>query len=285
MESNSETRNSKEPAPVIERLENIHSGYVSPRNVDILLPPGYRKDQFYPVIYMNDGQNMFDPSTSFAGTDWGVDEAVSKLISENKIVPPIIVAIWNTPERMTEYMPARAFNLLDREDKDELSRSYKQLFNVELEPVLSDNYLKFIVHELKPFIDANYNTLWNMENTFIMGSSMGGLISAYALSEYPEIFGGAGCISTHWTAGNGVVIEYLKENLPEAGHHKIYFDFGTETIDKDYEPYQDIMDRVMNWKGYTHGWDWLTLKFSGAEHSESAWRERIYIPLYFFLGK
>jgi predicted alpha/beta superfamily hydrolase len=270
--------------PIVEHYTDFRSEYVHPRNIDVYLPPGYREDRLYPVVYMHDGQNMFDPSTSFGGVDWGVDEAIAELLRHKKIMAPIVVAIWNTPLRMTEYMPAKAFDLLSGADKDKLSRAYKKTFHVQLEPVLSDNYLKFIVHELKHFIDAHYNTLKYRESTFIMGSSMGGLISLYALAEYPQIFGGAAGISTHWTAGNGIVIRYLYENMPWPGHHKVYFDFGTETVDKDYEPYQDKMDQVMQAKGYTHGHDWLTLKFPGAEHSESAWRERIHLPFHFFLG-
>jgi predicted alpha/beta superfamily hydrolase len=273
------------PEGVIERYRNFGSRFVDSRNVDIFLPPGYRKNKNYPVIYMHDGQNLFDPSSSFAGVDWGVDEAMEKLLPENKIRPAIITAIWNTPRRMTEYMPAEAFYLLNRDDRSALSRAYKEQFQVDLEPVLSDNYLRFIVAELKPFIDSAYSTSGSREDTFIMGSSMGGLISAYALAKYPEVFGGAGCISTHWPAGNGIVISYLAKKLPGPGKHLLYFDYGTRTADWEYEPYQKKMDEVMRQKGYTWGRNWITRKFSGAEHSEAAWRDRIHFPLEFFLGR
>jgi predicted alpha/beta superfamily hydrolase len=118
-----------------------------------------------------------------------------------------------------------------------------------------------------------------------MGSSMGGLISAYAMSEYPEIYGGAGCVSTHWPAGDGIVIDYLKAHLPDARTHRFYFDYGTETLDANYEPYQRKMDEVMRNAGYKEGKNWVTKKFVGAEHAERAWSQRVDVPLTFLLHK
>ena len=149
----------------------------------------------------------------------------------------------------------------------------------------SDEYLKFIVTELKPFIDANYATAANLSNTFIIGSSMGGLISLYAASEYPEVFGGAGCVSTHFPLGEGVILEYMKKHLPSPKNHKIYFDYGTETLDAQYEPYQTEADKIMKKKGYKKDKNWITRKFPGEEHSEKSWRKRVDVPITFFLGK
>jgi hypothetical protein len=104
-------------------------------------------------------------------------------------------------------------------------------------------------------------------------------------SEYPQIFGGVGCVSTHWIAADGAVIEYLRKNLPAAKNHKFYFDFGTETLDSKYEPFQNKMDEVMRAKGYVAGKNWVTRKFVGAEHSEKSWRERVDDPLTFLLGR
>jgi len=118
-----------------------------------------------------------------------------------------------------------------------------------------------------------------------MGSSMGGLISLYALCEYPDIFAGAACISTHWPALDGVFLQYVENYLPVPGNHFIYFDFGTETLDAIYETYQVKVDSIMNAKGYLPNKNWITQKFEGADHSEKAWKERVHIPLLFLLGK
>ena len=110
-------------------------------------------------------------------------------------------------------------------------------------------------------------------------------LSIYALLEYPDVFAGAGCVSTHWPIGDPAVIDYLKRKLPASGHHKIYFDFGTETLDAQYEPYQKRVDTIMRATGYREGENWMTRKFDGQEHSERAWKKRVHIPLGFFLGK
>ncbi len=258
-----------------DHYPDFASAFVVARNVEVMLPPGYTEEKAYDVIYMHDGQNIFNPETSYAGVAWEVDKAIKELIEEEKIRPAIIVAIWNTPQRMQEYMPAKLADSV-------YYRAKKAGWD---DDVISDDYLRFIVTELKPFIDSAYSTSPHRENTFIMGSSMGGLISLYALTEYPEVFGSAGCISTHWPALDGVFLNYVKDNLPEPGNHKIYFDFGTETLDAQYEPFQQKVDRMMEDKGFTNGKDWLTLKFEGADHSEKAWQERVHLPLMFFLGK
>jgi len=229
---------------------------------------------------MHDGQNLFDPKTSFIGVDWGIAEAIERLSAEKRGREAIVVGIWNTSKRVLEYMPQRPFEIsLEARMKARL-RLGRWVFGRPL----SDNYLKFILAEVKPFIDERYRTLSDREHTFIMGSSMGGLVSLYAVCEYPHVFAGAGCLSTHWPAVRGVIVDYLARVLPQAGNHKIYFDYGTRTLDARYEVYQEQVDRVMRTKGYQKGEDWMTLKFEGAEHGESAWRERVHIPLEFLLG-
>ena len=116
--------------------------------------------------------------------------------------------------------------------------------------ITSDDFLKFLVKELKPFIDKNYKTQERQSSTYLAGSSMGGLISAYAICEYPNTFGSVACFSTHWTALNGVFIEYLKNNIPNPSNHKFYFDYGTLGLDSQYETYQIKVDSLMIAKGY-----------------------------------
>ena len=120
---------------------------------------------------------------------------------------------------------------------------------------------------------------------------MGGLISIYALCEYPNIFGGAACLSTHWPgifkADNPfpkAMQVYLKTHLPLAKKHKIYFDYGTLTLDAMYEPYQLEVDKIMAYKRYSSK-NWITKKFEGENHSEIAWSKRVRIPLEFLLRK
>lgn len=114
---------------------------------------------------------------------------------------------------------------------------------------------------------------------------MGGLISAYAICEYPDVFGGAACLSTHWIPLEGVFTEYLKTNLPDPAHHKIYFDHGTEGLDAGYEVYQKVVDKYMDKKGYQAGQNWLTKKFVEHDHREADWHSRLHLPLSFLLEK
>jgi len=262
----------------LKRHERFASKYVDPRNVDVWLPPDYEinKSKRFPVVYMQDGQNLFDPKLSFIGVDWGIDETMTRLIRERKVREAIVVGVWNTPKRVLEYLPQKA--LVN-------PTTLKDIPALRLNQIVSDNYLKFLVTELKPFIDSTYRTRADRKDTFIMGSSAGALISIYAITEYPNVFGGAGGISTHWPLGDGIVIDYLKSRLPDPSTHKVYFDFGTETLDAGYEPYQRKMDEVMRKAGYKEGKNWITRKFAGDEHSERAWRKRVDVPLTFFLHK
>lgn len=264
----------------IERHVNFISAYVDSRTIDIWLPPGFGSadNRRYPVVYMHDGQNLFHSETSFIGVDWGIDETMARLIDEGSIEAAIVVAIWNIPNRVREYMPQRP---VESPDRTMVLERFAAEFGGK---PLSDNYLKFIIREVKTLVDNRYPTLPGSENTFIMGSSMGALVSLYALCEYPEIFSGAGCLSTHWPAVETVIIDYLETALPPPGRHKLYFDYGTETLDAPYESCQKKVDTVMQSVGYRSGDDWKTLKFPGAEHSERAWRNRVHIPLQFFIG-
>jgi predicted alpha/beta superfamily hydrolase len=262
------------------RYEPMPSRQVTPRNVDVWLPPGYDADtgRRYPVLYMHDGQNLFDPATSYGGVDWGVDETMTRLIERGEVRAAIVVGIWNSPKRREEYMPQRAvqgrvrFNVPGSEDKAAAD-------------IISDRYLAFLVDELKPFIDARYRTLPGRADTYVMGSSMGGLVSQYAMSRYPDVFGGAGCVSTHWPAGDGIALDDFGAHLPDPGTHRYYFDYGTATLDAGYEPYQRRADDILRQAGYLEGDNWITLRFEGAEHSEKAWRLRVDRPLVFLIGK
>ena len=260
---------------------NFRSRDVAPRNVEVWLPPGYARDTTarYPVLYLQDGQNVFDPATSYTGVDWGVDETMTRLIAEHAVRPAIVVAIWNTPARFQEYMPQQALGT------DSAFSSGVPGLGMVKGPALSDAYLRFMVEELKPFVDSAYRTRPGPSDTFVMGSSMGGLISLYAVMEYPQVFGGAACLSTHWPAADGAFVTWLAGRLPPPASHRLYFDHGTETLDSLYAPYQARVDAAGRAAGYTEGRNWISRVFPGADHSERSWRVRVAGPLVFLLGK
>lgn len=253
------------------RFANFPSQYVPARHVDVWLPPDYdQSDASYPVLYMHDGQNLFDADTAYTGVAWGVDEVMVRLISAEKTIPVIIVGIWNTANRFGEYLPQQPHGDQPLPDL--------------VEKVDSDNYLRFLVQELKPSIDKTFRTQPTKPHTHVMGSSMGGLISLYALCEYPDLFGTAGCISTHWPIMASQFEPYLQHKLPDPATHRIYFDYGTKGLDAAYEPYQLRVDKLMEQAGYSRGKNWTTIRFDNADHNEQSWRERIHIPLQFILG-
>ena len=240
---------------------------------------------------MNDGQMLFNAGETWNNQEWGVDEHLSELMALNQIKETIVVGIWNVyTERNSNYFPERVFDNLDEHNKKALQKMAANQNQVTT--VNSDNYLKFIVQELKPYIDTNYPTKTGREDTTIMGSSRGGLISMYALCEYPEVFGAAACLSTHWIGtytnveANQIpyaLMNYLMEQLPPSSTHKIYFDYGTETLDALYLPYQDLVTTALEYASYDDQ-SMRNLKFEGHDHSENSWKKRLKTPLKFILN-
>ena len=277
----------------IERYNNFPSKLITPRNVDVWLPENYSAKSSYSVLYMHDGQMLFDSTTTWNKQDWGVDETIGRLISSGEIQNTLVVAVWNAGnERYTDYFPKKSFDWLKEHAdpskvKQELRQGVDEFFQLDMK---ADLYLRFLVEELKPFIDSTYATKPEQRNTFIAGSSMGGLISMYAICEYPEVFYGAACISTHWVGGSPMdenpippsFFWYLENNLPSPENHKIYYDFGTETLDAHYEQYQTVVDSIMAKKNWSAS-NWITKKFAGDAHDERSWNRRLHIPLTFLM--
>lgn len=277
----------KADAGQLDIYENFATELIPQRTVLVWLPEDYNPQNHYAVLYMHDGQMLFDEQTSWNKQSWNVDAVAQRLQDEGRCRPFIVVGIDNHPtNRLTEYTPARMLSYLDQENA--LLNSYKR------EAFIADNYLRFIVEELKPFIDSRYSTLSDRENTLIMGSSMGGLISLYALCEYPEHFGAAACLSTHTPAAIGdfeheaepwskAFRDYLKDNLPAANSRVVYMDYGDGTIDAGYGPYQALVDSLFAEKGWTEP-HFISRFFPGHQHDETSWQQRLHIPLELLLG-
>ncbi len=276
----------------IVRIESFKSNYIDPRNIDIWLPENHNENKKYPVLYMHDGQMLFDSSNTWNHQEWQVDEVLGELIARKEIRECIVVGIWNNNAyRYSEYFPKKVIINIPEEEREII------LTQQLMSKPQSDKYLLFLTEELKPFIDNNFPALTDPANTFIMGSSMGGLISLYALCEYPDVFGAAACLSTHWPLAKSELInektnekvsvkfrDYLEINLPEVGVHKIYYDYGTVGRDSLYKLHQLEVDKIMNKKGYTDK-DWVTKEFPGEDHTETAWAKRLNIPVRFLLSK
>ena len=279
----------------IDRIENFKSEYVTSRHVDVWVPDGYSDNKKYAVLYMHDGQMLFDPETTWNKKAWNVDDTASALLEKNKVKDFIVVGVWNGGKtRHLDYFPQKPFESLSEEELSELKKQLKKANVQGAENFYpnSDDYLKFLVEELKPFIDQNYNVYTDPENTFVAGSSMGGLISMYAICEYPEIFSGAACMSTHWPGTHSLennpipeaFYNYLDKNLPDPENHKFYFDCGDQSLDALYPELQKQVDKIMVKNGFDED-NWLTRYFPGEKHSEVYWEKRFHIPLEFLLAE
>jgi enterochelin esterase-like enzyme len=270
----------------LERYASFPSKYVAPRTVEVWLPPNYSAARRYAVLYMHDGQMLFDPATTWNQQAWNIDDVAAPLIASGKVREFIVVAPWNSGRtRHAEFFPQKFLTYLQpKELRDQFVN------DALLGAPLSDAYLKFLVDELKPFIDQRYATRPERESTFLLGSSMGGLISLYALLEYPDVFGGAAALSTHWIGTfernanlPAAALGYMREKLPPPGRHKIYMDRGTIDLDAKYDESQPLVDALMAERGFSAPL-FETRLFENASHTERDWSLRLDVPLQFLLG-
>ncbi len=273
------------------RIDSFPTNYITPRPVDIWLPEGYSENKEYAVLYMHDGQMLFDATTTWNKQEWKVDEWASQLMRDAKTRDFIVVAVHNIPQiRWYDLYPQKAMDdYMDPVVRDSIKALAKQ--NNLSTTLKGNDYLSFLVKEVKPFVDSKYAVYTEKDNTFVAGSSMGGLMSMYAISEYPEVFGGAACISTHWPGFMPMpnnphpeaIFKYMEANLPDANDHKLYFDYGTETLDAHYPQYAPKVDSILAARGYDAS-NSRNIKFEGTDHSENSWNQRLDIPFTFLLG-
>lgn len=230
------------------------------RDLLVALPPGYAGGEGrHPVVYMHDGQNLFDPATSYAG-DWGILETLDALAGEG--VAPIVVGIPNIGRRRRyEYSPFR---------------------DIIHGGGGGDRYLAFVVETVKPLVDASFRTLPERSHTVIAGSSLGGLISLYGLYRYADVFGAAGLLSPAlWFAG-GAVLRFVEE-LAHLAIGRVHLDVGTGEGDDAVREVRRLRDLLLA-AGHAEGRDLSYIEEKGAEHDEAAWGRRFRTAVPFLLG-
>ncbi len=275
------------------RINDFDSEYVSSRHIDVWVPENYSDDKDHQILLMHDGQMLFDSTTTWNKQEWGVDETLSQLLKTDSINSTIVVSTWNVFEdRHSDYFPQKPFDNLNEETKNKLI-DYNKSNSDRLFQKLpqSDNYLKFLVQEVIPFVKTHFSVSDQPQSITVAGSSMGGLISFYALCEYPDIFGKAICMSTHWPGAMPfednpfpqTYFEYLDDKLPQLNKHKFYFDFGTETLDELYPQYENQLNQLFA-KHNFDGNNFKNLKFEGDAHDENSWRKRLHIPFKYMLN-
>jgi predicted alpha/beta superfamily hydrolase len=233
----------------------------------VYVPPGYDQetDRRYPVLYLHDGQNLFEGATAFVpGQDWHVKDTAEDLITSGVIEPLIIVGVYNTGEhRIDEYTPTR-------------DRGHKAGGD-------ADRYGRMLSWELKPFIDRNYRTLPDPANTGLGGSSLGGLVTLYLGLQRPVVYGKLAVLSPAVWWDNRVILKLVRMTSPKP-HLTIWLDIGTGEGGKTVRDARALRDELVK-AGWVLGTDLIYAEVPDAGHNEAAWAERVGPFLHFLFPK
>jgi predicted alpha/beta superfamily hydrolase len=262
--------------------EMAASGAMPKTGVTIWLPPGYDKSkQRYPVVYMHDAQNLFFLERSNFNKVWAADKSALRLIAAKKVSSFIIVGINQPGEaRYAQYFPQGLYEAASPPMRGDIERIAKR-------PLYGDAYLKWLTGTLKPMIDRTYRTKKDRDNTAIAGSSMGGLISCYAFTRYPKVFGRAACVSTHWPLGDPQTMAPYKDEaiklwsaefargLGKPKGRRLWMDHGDQTLDAYYPPYQAEITKAVEKLGWRKDRDFAARPYPGTPHEENAWAARM----------
>lgn len=256
------------------RRHQFHSDIVGEREILVYLPPGYSDADTwtYPYAFLHDGQNVFDAESSVFGVEWGVDEAAELLIADQKIQPIILIAIYNSPDRVAEYTPFP---------------------DPEHGGGEAQRYAAFILTELVPFLDEKYLLTHRREERAVIGSSLGGLVSLYLGWYCRDFFGMVGALSPSlWWGRRAFITGMAGDPAPEV-KPKIWLDAGTHEAESDINGngVPDLIDdlrtmkAVLLYHGYEEGEDFIYKEVEGATHDEFSWSKRIGDVLTFFFSK
>lgn len=252
------------------------------QRLTIWLPPGYDEGaQRYRVLYMHDGHNLFDLAKSNFNKIWAADKAMLSVMAGGRVEPHIIIGIWAPGNnRYRQYLPRPIYDRASPELKAQMDERAQG-------PMVSKAYLDWIAGPLKNWVDAQFRTLPGRDHTAIVGSSMGGLMSCYAFMERPDVFGRAGCVSSHWPAVDprdvagidgelqAILDQWFAASLGQPDGRRLWLDHGTATLDAYYAPYQNVVDARIAAQGWQRGADWESRVYEGAEHEENAWAARL----------
>ena len=252
------------------------------QRLTIWLPPGYTTGRrAYPVLYMHDGQNLFDPAMSAFNKVWAADRAMLQCARAGLIAPHIIVGVWAPDyDRSRQYLP----NWIAQHAPDPLGRHLTARAG---NTILSDAYVAWLSGPLKACVDRSFRTRPGAADTAMIGSSMGGLISCYALARQPSVFGRVAALSPHWPVMLPPLVDdtqaalmdlwdqWMQSQLGAPGARRLWIDRGNEYLDAAYAPYHARATERLQTLGWTLGSDFESRIYPAASHNEDHWRTRL----------
>ncbi|MCF8529094.1 MAG: DUF2834 domain-containing protein [Aquiluna sp.] len=235
--------------------------------VDVWVPKDV--DENTPILVMHDGRNVFSETDSFSGTTWGVLPALKEVRGK----APVIVAVWGLSDdtRLRELGPQSAMEKNPDKCWEHVPDDY---FPTGKEP-MGDAYVSLLADAIVPFVQDRYGIKPSVKNTAVMGASMGGLMSMYAMGKRPDIFGTAICFSTHWVFGTEFMVQELTDLLPEPGAHRVWTDSGTIELDENYPPFHKLAVQRLREKGYAEPRHLVGAIYPNTGHHESYWARRV----------
>lgn len=243
-------------SPNLRKYEGFRSRFLrNQRDVIVYLPPGYNElaRRRFPVLYLQDGQNLFDGATSFIpGMYWHVGQTADQAIGDGDVEPLLIVGVYNTKSRIREYTPTQV---------------------PKLGGGRADRYAKFLIEEVKPFIEREYRALSGREQTGIGGSSLGGLVSLYVGLKLPHILGRIAALSPSvwWNQG---VMRRFAQTAEVHPRPRIWLDVGTKEGPRTAQDVEQFRDVLLQ-KGWQLNKDLHYERIEGGEHNEAAWAQRV----------
>ncbi len=285
------------PAPSGRGQLYVHRDFASrhlpSRDLYVWAPDGVDAAARLPVLYMQDGQNLFDAKLVPFGVAWEADASVSRLADAGRIKPTLIVGVACTSDRFAEYAPAMILDRLPASALQAVTSAWPGAPR-------SAAYARMLVEEIKPLVDASFPTLADRENTSVAGSSMGAVVAAELLARHPDVFAGAALLSAHFSLlpvteaevlpehfsedVTHAVGQFALEHMPRDQSHRLWLDRSTLSIDRFYPPSHAAFVRALEALGYVQGEDLSVRIYSGVGHDEGAWRERLDEALTFLLA-
>ncbi len=264
--------------------EHLTAADLPEQQVTIWLPPEYslQPDKHFPVVYMWDGQNLFDPKRTHYGKAWMVQDVLGSMVAEGSAEPHIVVGVHSPPgsDRYRVYLPQNVAERIAGPVRAEMDRQASGAF-------AADRQLAWVTDALKPRIDREFRTQSAASKTTVVGASMGALMACYAAIERPDVFGRAGCVSVPFAPVDNALaasqrqeIErawagYLADRLGPPRGRRVWMDHGTAGLDGSFASWQVAVARDFAAAGWHEGADYEARAFEGAEHDENFWRARL----------